>query len=258
MKKINLENISYSYKTNEDALKSISLNIDQGVFFGIIGPNGSGKSTLLKCVSGYLSPYVGNVKIDNKDIQQFSTKELAKNIALVKQHNAIEYDFTVMDIVLTGRNPYLGILDSESESDFKIANESLKKAGIFHLKNRLITTLSGGEHQRMILARALCQKSSIMLLDEPVAGLDIKHKVEFMSIVKKLCFRENITILCVLHDLNLTYNYCDKIALLKNGELFKSGSPKDVLTKSNLEYVYETSIDIFEANGKKYIMPIMK
>lgn len=258
MNKISIKNVSYSYKTNEYALQKISINVNKGEFYGVIGPNGSGKSTLLKCISGYFTPCEGSIFIDEKNVGDFSTKEIAKKMALVKQHNTIDYDFNVMDIVLTGRNPYLKALMSESEQDYQIANESLKKAGILHLKNRLITTLSGGEYQRMILARALCQKSDIMLLDEPVTGLDIKHKVEFMSIVKNLCVKENITILCVLHDLNLANNYCDKIALLKTGKVFEFGTPKKVLTKLNLKNVYETEIEIIKKDNIEYITPLMR
>jgi len=122
----------------------------------------------------------------------------------------------------------------------------------------MVTTLSGGEWQRMILARALCQQASIMLLDEPVTGLDIKHQVSFLESAKRLAIEEKISVVCVLHDLNLAENYCDNIALLKKGQLYKKGIPSEVLTKDNLEHVYETKINIFEKNGEKYIFPAYK
>ena len=229
-----------------------------GEFCGIIGPNGSGKTTLLKCISGYLKPQSGSLQLDDRDVSSFSTKEIAKTMALVQQHFALEYDFTVMEIVLTGRNPHLKRLMSETKEDYAIANEALKRAEVYHLKNRQITTLSGGEWQRMILARALCQQASIMLLDEPVTGLDIKHQVSLMSTAKKLATEEKISVVCVLHDLNLAHNYCDKLALLKNGKLYKYGESEEVLTVENLEYVYETKINIIDSGGEKFILPIYK
>jgi len=255
MKNISIKNLSYSYDSNTLALDNISIAIPKGSFCGIIGPNGSGKTTLLKCISGYLKPQSGDVFISNKRVSEFSTKEIARTMALVQQHFALEYDFTVLEIVLTGRNPHLRRLQTESTLDYDIANDSMKRAEIFHLKDRMLTSLSGGEWQRMILARALCQQASIMLLDEPVTGLDIKHQVSFLNSAKKLATEEGISVVCVLHDLNLALNYCDEIALLNKGKLYDKGKPLQVLTKENLEGVYETKIDIFEKKGEKFILP---
>lgn len=257
MSAIDINNVSFSYTPNKHALMGVNLCIPPGNFCGIIGPNGSGKTTLIKCISGYLAPEGGQILIGGKNVKEFSTREIAKAMALVQQHASLEYDFTVMDIVITGRNPHVKRLRSETQEDYDIANEALKKAGIYHLKDRIVTTLSGGEWQMMILARALCQKADIMLLDEPVTGLDIKHKVNIMSAVKRLTREQGISVVCVLHDLNLAHSFCEQIALLKNGEVYAHGAPNTVLTKSNLEHVYDTKINIISQNGSTFILPKM-
>lgn len=255
MSKITIEHLSYCYDAKINALDDVSFNIKKGAFCGIIGPNGSGKTTLLKCISGYLNPPKGRVLIDDKDVRSFSTREISKTMALVQQHFALEYDFTVLDIVLTGRNPHLKRMQSETKEDYAIANAAMRRAEVYHLKNRMVTELSGGEWQRMILARALAQQASIMLLDEPVTGLDIKHQVAFLRSAKTLSAQENISVVCVLHDLNLAQNYCDQIVLLKHGKLYKMGTPKQVLTKANLEHVYGTKVAVFDKDGTTYILP---
>ena len=258
MSMIEIKNVSFSYDKKRNAIENINLSIEQGEIFTIIGPNGSGKSTLLKCISGYLAFETGTIDINGKSIKKYSAKEIAKTMALMQQHFALDYDFSVMEVVLMGRNPHIKRLQSETEDDYNIANEALEKAEIYHLKSRSITTLSGGEWQRMILARALCQQSSIMLLDEPVSGLDIKHQVNLMSTVAKLSRENKISAVCVLHDLNLANRYSDRIALLKDGRIYKTGKPEDVMTVENLEHVYETKINILLDGDKKIIMPDMK
>lgn len=252
---IDIKNATYSYDTHINAIEDITLAINKGEIFSIIGPNGSGKSTLLKCISGYLTPQKGAIKVKDRNIGDYTAKEIARTMALMQQHFALDYDFTVMQVVLMGRNPHIKRLQSETQIDYDIANDVLQKAEIHHLKKRSITTLSGGEWQRMILARALCQQSSIMLLDEPIAGLDIKHQINLMSIVAKLSKDNNISTVCVLHDLNLASYYSDRVVLLKNGKIYTMGKPRDVMTKENLEFVYETPISIVESDGKRIITP---
>ena len=258
MSEVRIESVSYAYELPRLALKDVSAVIPVGAFCGIIGPNGSGKTTLLKCISGYLKPASGRVTLSGRDVCALSVREVARRMALVQQHAAIEYEFTVMDIVLTGRNPYVGRLRSETEEDYAIANDALQRSGIIHLKDRLVTTLSGGEWQMMVLARALCQQADIMLLDEPVTGLDIRHQVNIMSTVKRLAGERGISVVCVLHDLNLALRYCDQIVLLKAGEVYAQGAPEEVLTKQNIESVYETPVHMLGQDGKQFILPVME
>jgi len=257
MNDLTIRDISYSYEPPRLALKKVSFTLPKGCFCGIIGPNGSGKSTLLGCVSGNLKPSEGSVIIGGNDVSALSVREIARRMALVQQHASLEYDFTVGDIVLTGRNPYIKRWQSETKDDFEMMNDALHTAGIAHLKDRLITTLSGGEWQMMILARALCQQADIMLLDEPVTGLDISHQVGIMGTVRRLAAQRGISVVCVLHDLNLALNYCDQIVLIKNGELYATGAPENVLTRENIESVYGTAVRVFEQDGKTYILPVM-
>jgi iron complex transport system ATP-binding protein len=252
-----IRDIFYSYEPPRYALCGVSFEIPAGLFCGIIGPNGSGKSTLLGCISGYLKPEQGSVSIGGENVASLSVREIARRMALVQQHATLEYDFTVGDIVLTGRNPYLKRWQSETKDDYAMMNDALQTAGITHLKDRLITTLSGGEWQMMILARALCQQADIMLLDEPVTGLDISHQVSIMGTVRRLAAQRGISVVCVLHDLNLALSYCNQIVLLKCGKVYAKGAPQDVLTRENIESVYGTAVHKFEQDGKTFILPVM-
>ncbi len=238
-------------------LHDISLNMQSG-FVGIIGPNGAGKTTLLRTVSGYLKPESGTVLLDGMDIRQYDRKTLARKMALVPQNYALEYDFTVLEIVLMGRNPHKKAFESDSAADIRLARECIAKTGIAHLAERSVIGLSGGEWQRMIIARALAQQSGILLLDEPVSSLDIKHQVGILSLVRELVVSRGLLCLCVLHDLNLANNYCDSIVLMKNGRIFDCGKTEEIMTKSTLEAVYDTKIHMFKEGGCTYILPSME
>jgi iron complex transport system ATP-binding protein len=258
MSEVLIDSLCYAYEPGRMALSNVSAVIPAGAFCGIIGPNGSGKTTLLKCVSGYLTPASGSVTLSGRDVRALSVREVARRMALVQQQTTIEYEFTVMDIVMTGRNPHLGRLRSETKEDYAIANDALERAGIMHLKDRLVTTLSGGEWQMMVLARALCQQADIMLLDEPVTGLDIRHQVHIMGTVKRLAGERGISVVCVLHDLNLAMRYCGQIVLLKAGEVYTQGAPEEVLMNQHIESVYETPVHVIGQDGERFILPVMK
>ncbi len=258
MSDISVQQVSYAYEPPQLALCNVSFDIPAGRFCGIIGPNGSGKTTLLKCISGYIKPDSGKVTVGGRNVTTMPAREVARRMALVQQHAALEYEFTVGDIVLTGRNPHLKRWRGETKEDYEIAMNALKEAGIAHLKDRLVTELSGGEWQMMILARALAQQADIMLLDEPVTGLDIRHQVHIMSTVKRLAAEHGISVVCVLHDLNLALTYCDQIVLMQGGTLAAVGLPEDVLTREKLESVYGTKLHILEAGGQTFILPVMK
>jgi iron complex transport system ATP-binding protein len=257
MSDIQVRNVSYAYSPPRYALQDVSVKIPAGRFCGIIGPNGSGKTTLLKCISGYIKPDEGSVAIGGLEVSALPTREIARRMALVQQHAALEYEFTVGDIVLTGRNPHMKRWRGETKEDYVKAAKALEEAGVAHLKDRLVTELSGGEWQMMILARALCQQADIMLLDEPVTGLDIRHQVHIMGTVKRLAAERGISVVCVLHDLNLALSYCDQIVLLKDGAVFAEGAPGDVLTHDTLETVYSTKIHVLSGEGQTFILPVM-
>ena len=221
-------------------LKNINIHIADKEFVGIIGPNGSGKSTLLRCIYRTLKPSSGSIFINNTILENLPIKETAKKIAVVSQHNEIGFDFSVLDMVLIGRSPHKKFMERDNQKDYQIALKSLEKVGMENFKERNFSSLSGGEKQRIILARALAQDTKCLILDEPTNHLDIKYQLQFMSIAKEL----DITIISAIHDLNLAAIYCDKIYALKDGEIIDYGVPKDVLSKELIKDLYDVNSEI--------------
>lgn len=224
------------------ALQGVSLEVQAGDMAGIIGPNGSGKSTLLRTIARVLRPRRGCVLLDGEDVLRWETKQLARRLGVVAQESPISFDFTALEIVLMGRAPYLGRLEAESERDLAIARRAMEETDCWELAERLVTQLSGGEKQRVIVARALAQQPEILLLDEPTAALDINHQVEILDIVARLNRTESVTTLIVMHDLNLASQYCDYLVVLKAGEIFAVGTPEEVITAPIIDAVYGTDV----------------
>ncbi|WP_195236828.1 ABC transporter ATP-binding protein [Romboutsia sp. 1001285H_161024_C4] len=232
---------------NNDILKGIDINVENKEFVGIIGPNGSGKSTLLKCIYRNLKPSSGVIMLGDEDLSTIPIKESAKKLAVLSQHNYYDFDFKVYDIVLMGRSPHKKIMERDSKEDFEIVDDALEKVGMIDFKERSFNTLSGGEQQRIILARALAQQTDCLVLDEPTNHLDIKHQLKLMSIVKGL----NIEVIAAIHDLNIALMYCDKIYVLKDGKIIAYGTPSEVMTKELIKEVYEVDAIINkDENGK--------
>ena len=232
---------------NKNILKGIDINVENKEFVGIIGPNGSGKSTLLKCIYRNLKPSSGVIMLGDEDLSTIPIKESAKKLAVLSQHNYYDFDFKVYDIVLMGRSPHKKIMERDSKEDFEIVDDALEKVGMIDFKERSFNTLSGGEQQRIILARALAQQTDCLVLDEPTNHLDIKHQLQLMSIVKGL----NIEVIAAIHDLNIALMYCDKIYVLKDGKIIAYGTPSEVMTKELIKEVYEVDAIINkDENGK--------
>ncbi len=232
---------------NNNILKGIDINVENKEFVGIIGPNGSGKSTLLKCIYRNLKPSSGVIMLGDEDLSTIPIKESAKKLAVLSQHNYYDFDFKVYDIVLMGRSPHKNIMERDSKEDFEIVDDALEKVGMIDFKERSFNTLSGGEQQRIILARALAQQTDCLVLDEPTNHLDIKHQLQLMSIVKGL----NIEVIAAIHDLNIALMYCDKIYVLKDGKIIAYGTPSEVMTKELIKEVYEVDAIINkDENGK--------
>lgn len=234
---ISIKNISYSYD-NSIVLKNLSFDIKKGDFFIIIGPNGSGKTTLMKIFAGIIKNRTGQLKIFNKFIKSYQKKSLAKIIAFVPQMIPLNFPFTVIELVLMGRSPYLGILGFAQQKDMDIAMKAISFAGVEHLINRKINELSGGECQRVFIAKAICQEPEIILLDEPTASLDLAHQVKTMDLMEELQEKKGLTVVMVSHDINLAAMYGTSLLLLKNGEIVSIGTPEDVLTFKKLEGTY--------------------
>ncbi|MFH1441720.1 MAG: ABC transporter ATP-binding protein [Candidatus Omnitrophota bacterium] len=238
---LNISEIWAGYK-KEPVIKDISFATNEGDFIGIIGPNGCGKSTLLKTISRVLTPQKGKILLNNTPIQKIHLKEFCRNIAFVPQDTLINFSFSVWEIVLMGRIPYLNRLQAESKEDFSIAMESLRLTDTLKLKDKLIDELSAGERQRVIIAKALAQQPRLLLLDEPTSHLDIGHQIQIMDLLKKLNIKNKLSIIIVMHDLNLAGLYCNRILLMNNGAIFKQGDPFQVLNYQNIEGVYKTVV----------------
>jgi iron complex transport system ATP-binding protein len=243
---INVNNLSHSFGETL-VLKNISFQVPQRDFFIIIGPNGSGKTTLMKVLSGILKPQNGVLKILNHPIDQYHRKDLARTIAFVPQMTFADFPFTVTEIVLMGRSPYLGILGLEQENDLEVANQAIAFTGLEHLAHRKLDQLSGGEQQRVYIARAICQEPDIILLDEPTASLDLAYQVRIMDLMEKLKTEKGITVVMVSHDVNLAAMYADHLMLLHEGQVVCQGLPDEVLTYKTLEETYGCTLLVDES-----------
>jgi len=234
---IALENIEYSY-ARTPVLRDITFSVTPGDFFIVIGPNGSGKTTLMKLIAGIAQPDKGLVNILDRPIHSYRRKSLARQIALVPQSVPMDFPFTVKEVVLMGRSPYQGMLGLESKGDMKKTQQAITFTGLDHLADRKMNQLSGGECQRVFIARAICQEPSVLLLDEPTAALDLSHQIRIMDLMEKLKTEKQITIVMVSHDVNLAAMYGTRLLLLDKGRVAEIGSPRDVLTYQNLERSY--------------------
>ena len=254
---ISIENASFSYGLGEEnLLDKINLNIEKGKFIGILGPNGCGKSTLLKVILKYLNPKEGIIKIENKELKEYTQSELAEILSFVPQKSSLTMPLTVEDVVYMGRVPYMKNkwtgFDREDREKVEKIMQMLK---IDKFKNRVVFSLSGGEFQRVLLARALAQNTNIMLLDEPTSALDMNYALEIMRLTSYFVKNESLTAVMVLHDLNLASMYCDSIILLKNGKIAYEGTPKELFRPEILEEIYGFNCEVIENNVFSYVIP---
>ena len=245
-----LKNINFSYDKldNDFQIKDLSLSINDGDFITILGPNGSGKSTLLNLVLGELNPSSGEILFKGKSYRQFARKEIAKRISVVPQRYYSVYPFSVYEIVMMGRTPYLNMIGFEKHSDRQKVDDALEEVGIAHLKNKSINSISGGEAQRAFIARALAQEPELILLDEPNAHLDLEHQISIFGLLKKLNTQNGVTIVLVSHDLNLAGCYGKRIILLRNGEVFMDDHKTKVLTEKNIQAEFNVKSKIIQSD----------
>lgn len=257
MNLLKIDNLKFGYG-KELVLDGITFDVKRGEFLSIIGPNGSGKSTLLKTLNSLYTPNEGKISIEGNNINKFKKKDLAKRMALVLQDSNIDYGFTVEDIVLMGRHPHKGRFERENSDDYKIVDESLEMTGTLDLKYRLVTEISGGERQRVMIAKALAQKPSLILLDEPTSHLDINHQLEILKLLKKMNRDKGTTIVLVIHDINLGIRYSDRVIMLNEGKVIEIGDSEKVITKDNIKLAYDVNVAI-ERNqhtDSLYITPL--
>lgn len=256
---LTLKNLSFGYDENL-VLKNISLDFPKSGFTSIVGPNGSGKSTLLKHISGVLKPSQGSVKVNGADYSNINKKEAAKLMSVVPQNTALEFDYKVMDVVMMGRYPYIKRFKGETLKDREIAIENMKYTNTYDLKDRSFNQLSGGERQRVILAQALTQSPKILLLDEPISHLDLQHQIEIMTLIKKLSMDQQLTVIAVLHDLNIAAAYSDYVVMMKNGEVKSQGTPVETFNVHNIKEVFniDVEVEVSPTTNKPYIYAITR
>ncbi|MEX6518726.1 ABC transporter ATP-binding protein [Fusobacterium animalis] len=254
---INIEKLNYSYGKKE-VLKELSLDIDENKLTGIIGPNGCGKSTLAKNIIKYINGKFESFKIMDTDIRELSHKKIAQLISYIPQKSTIISNISVFDYVLLGRFPLLkNSWDNYSEKDYEIVENNINLLNIKELRDRNVETLSGGELQKALLARALAQEAKILLLDEPTSALDLNNAVEFMKILKNISIKKEMSVVIIIHDLNLASLFCDSLIILKDGKFIEKGSPKEVINEKNIKSVYNLECKVcYNENDKPYIIPI--
>lgn len=221
-----------------EVIHGVSLTVPRGSILGLAGPNGSGKSTLLRAMTGILKPYSGRVTIDGAEVSRMTRREVARKVAVVPQDISVGFEFTVRDVVSMGRTPHLRMFQPETAGDRRAVEEALDKCGVRELADRLPAELSSGERQRVALARALAQNPEYLLLDEPTAHLDIGHQGEVLELVADLRRSRGLTVVAVLHDLNLAAMYVDSLCLIKDGRVKAMGGPDEVVTPQVLRDVY--------------------
>lgn len=244
---INTQNIRLNLGSKE-ILQGLNVDLYNREILGLIGPNGSGKSTFLKCVYRTLKPDEGTIVIAGKLLSELSYRETAQKMAVVAQHNIYNFDFKVIDIVLMGRAPYKKLLSRDSKDDYTKARESLRKVGLLDKENQSFNTLSGGEQQRAILARALAQDTQCLILDEPTNHLDIKYQLEIMELLQDL----QCTTLMAVHDLNMAAKFCHRLIAIKDGKIIGNGIPKDLLTPDFIQQLYGVKAKVYFLDGNTY------
>ncbi len=246
---LRVENLHYSIEGKE-IVKGASLTVDKNRFVTILGPNGCGKSTFLKNVYRVYKPTSGMIYLDDKEMKTYSLKKSAKEMAVVAQFNNLAFDCSVYDVVLMGRTPHLKMMEREHQADFDIVNQAIEEVGMTEKKNQSYLSLSGGEKQRVVLARAIAQKPSLLILDEPTNHLDIRYQLTILSIVKRL----NINVLAVLHDVQMAYQYSDYIYLMKDGKFVYEGIPSEVITEKNIKDIYDVDCHIIKEDDKHILI----
>jgi iron complex transport system ATP-binding protein len=240
---LDIQSISVDYNS-VPVLRSVSLHIGSGETLAVIGPNGAGKSTLIRVVSGILRPSSGSVRIDGTDLASLTPLQRARHLAVVPQARQLPSAFTVRQTVLLGRTPYLGWLGRAGRTDEALVEQAMQLTQLTSLAERRVGELSGGEQQRVLLARALAQNTPVLLLDEPTTHLDLEHQSSFLNLVQSMVKENHLAVLLVLHDLNLAGIYADRVALLVAGQVHTLGTPEAVLTAENLSSVYHVPVNV--------------
>jgi ABC-type cobalamin/Fe3+-siderophores transport system ATPase subunit len=246
-----LTNISFAYRHNT-VLEDINLQLHKGKFYGLIGANGSGKSTLLELLIATLSPLSGSIRYRNRKLSDYSRQELATRLALVPQHFSMDFEYRVRDVVLMGRHPHIPRFSSPSYHDLEAVELAMETMDIIHLQDRPVIALSGGELQRVVMARALAQETEVLILDEATSNLDIQHTIAIMQVMRKRVVEKGLTVIAAIHDLNLAAAFCDDCLVLKDGHIFANAAVNEIFTADLLQSVFAVDAHIDQDSGNGY------
>jgi len=254
---LQFERVCFSYR-GAVVFEDFDLRVEEGEMTAVLGPNGSGKTTLVRLAVGYLRPSSGTVSIAGRSLGELPERERARVVSVVPQESHLAFDFKVRDVVLMGRAPHLGLLGFDGDDDRRIAEEAMEQTDVLGLADRRFSALSGGERQRVVVARSLAQRPRLLLLDEPTAFLDLKHRLSVYRLLVDLNRDLGISVVVVSHDINLAARHCRRIVLLDDGAVASDGPPDDVLTAENLERVYEVEAEIRRdpTSGRSYVFPV--
>ena len=252
---VEVRNLSFSYGFDFE-LKGIKLKVNRGEVVTLLGPNGSGKTTLLKCICALLKPKTGVVFIDGRNVSKWTEKERAKTIGYVPQVHNPSFSYTALDFVLLGRTPYIDYFSQPSKQDCRKAEEALRLVGLYHLKDRDYTEVSGGERRLLLIARALAQEPQLLVLDEPTVHLDLRNELNVLKIIVSIVKERKICAIMSQHDPNLALRFSDLIVLLNNGQIVAVGKPKEVINEVNIARVYGVKAKIIENNGLRMVYPL--
>nr|MBQ6740712.1 ABC transporter ATP-binding protein [Synergistaceae bacterium] len=247
--KLKVNNLFWS-AGNKNIVNDASLEVKAGEFVGIIGPNGSGKSSLLKCVYRLNKQDKGIINLDNYNIWEMSAKEFARRAAAMPQEMPKQFDFTVREIAAMGRYPHKKIIERNNKRDYELIDNALNYVGMLEKSDRMFSSLSGGEKQRSLIARAIAQDTELLILDEPTNHLDIYFQLQIMDLIKNL----GVASLVVMHDLNLSAKYCDKIYVMNKGSIYASGRPSEIITPELISSVYKVKAEIINNSGSPHII----
>lgn len=240
---LSLDGVEFAYGS-VPVLDNIDLQVAPGQMMGILGRNGSGKSTLLSLMDGILTPKRGSVRVNGIPIEHMLRSEIARRVATVSQEHHFRFDFSVLDVVLMGRFPHMGRLQFEGVRDMEVVRDALRATSCLELAERSIHALSGGERQRVLIARALAQEPSLILLDEPTSFLDLKFKRQIFRLIDRLSREKSLGVVVVSHDIDLVAQYCTEVTLLKDGSIYRTGKPFEVITAGNVEAVFDCPVRV--------------
>jgi len=256
MTNLEMQNVTLAYG-QRSVLRELSLQVYQGELLGLVGPNGCGKTSIIKALSRVLTPESGRILLDGKELNGIARNELAKIIGVVPQNPSLPDTFTVFEVVILGRNPHLGLFNGETARDMAVVWQAMERTGITHLAKRRIGELSGGEKQRVTIARVLAQEPRVILLDEPTANLDISQQMDILDLITGMCGEKNTAGLIAIHDLNIAAQYCTRIIMLKNGQIHGEGIPSEVITAENVREVFgaDTTVYAHPENNLPMVLP---